>query len=241
MACKKSKKVTSLDQAKYMLGYIGRATNNSYWSVIDFHKKEVIVVSCLEGFMIAGFSIEAIKKGNVEFHSKILSDNEKEWLEAMTAEAEKVVSKYDDFEMRMSLVFSFDLLAKNPNGREVILYHRLVPYQLDEQGNIWLALCCVSAQPFTYKTTKACIDCAKAGLRYDFIDGKFVLSQHRQLVEDEITILDYLAQGVPLKQISANLGMSLRTIERKKKEALDKLGAQTQAAAVCRAKDMGLI
>jgi len=239
MACKKVKDSHCLDQTKCMLGYIGRATN-SYVCVIDFQKEEIIV-NCLEGFTIAGFPTEVIRKGSIEFYNKILSDNEKEWLKTMTTEAGKILLGYDDFEMRMELVFSFDLLAINPNGTEVTLHHRLVPYQLDKEGNIWLSVCCVSALSLTYKTAKACIDCVKTGERYDFVDGKFVPSRHRQLVEDEIAILGYLAQGVAMKQISGHLGMSLRAVERKKKEALDKLGAQTQAAAVYRAKDMGLI
>ncbi|MCL2413634.1 MAG: LuxR C-terminal-related transcriptional regulator [Bacteroidales bacterium] len=239
MVCKKIKNSHCLDQTKCMLGYIGRASN-SYLCVIDFQKEEIIV-NYLEGFTIAGFPTEVVRNGSIEFYNRILSDDEKEWLRTMVAEAGKILLEYDDFEMRMELVFSFDLLAKNPNGTEVTLHHRLVPYQLDKEGNIWLALCCVSALSLTYKTTKACIDCVKTGDRYDFIDGKFVKSRYRQLVEDEIAILGYLAQGMAIKQISGHLGMSLRAVERKKKEALDKLGAQTQAAAVYRAKDMGLI
>ena len=223
-----------------MLGYASRATNSCLY-MIDMHKKKVIAGDSI-GLAIAGFSTDGLRKDGIAFYNKILLDSEKEWAQEVYTELlERIFPKYEDLEERMSLVFSYDLLAKNPNGREVTLYHRLVPYQLDKIGSLRLALCSVSASSFTYKATKACADFAITGKRYDYVDGKFVLSQHKYLTQEEIAILGYLAEGMAIKRISGILGMCLRTIERKKKKALDKLKAQTQAAAVYRAKSMGLI
>jgi DNA-binding CsgD family transcriptional regulator len=208
--------------------------------MIDFHEEQVVVGN-LTGHTVAGFPIEVVKREGLNFTDKILPESEKEWVQNMNNEAYKIFSKYDDFETRMTIVFSHDLQAKTPNGREITLHHRLVPYLLDENGNLWLALCTISAVPLTHKATKACIDCGETGERYDYIGGKFVLSQHKHLTEEEVAILGHLADGIAIKQISAKVGMSLRAVERKKKDALSKLGAHTQAAAVYRAKNMGLI
>jgi len=238
-ACKKIKKYGDLKQAKCLLGYVSRAINLDL-CMFDFQEKR-IVIGNLTGHTIAGLPIETIRKEGVNIYDKILSNSEIEWAKNMMNESYKFFAQYDDFATRMELVLSWSLQVNTPNGREITLDHRLVPYKLDDNGDLRLALCSISTFPLTYKTTKACIDCVKTGERYDYIDGKFIRSQHKYLTEEELSILGYLADGFAIKQISVKMGLCQRMIERKKKEALDKLGAPTQAAAVYRAMSMGLI
>jgi len=238
-ACKKIKKKHGKNDTKCLLGHVGLAVN-CYICLIDFHEEKVIVGN-LAGHTVAGLPVELIRKEGLKLSDKILPESEREWLKNMDIEARKIFAQYDDFDTRLEFVFSHDLQAKTPSGREITLYHRLVPYQLDENGDLWLAVCAVSAMPLTHKATKACIDSVRTGERYDYIDGKYILSEHKHLTEEEIEILAHLADGIAIKQISAKIGISLRAVERKKKVALTKLGAHTQAAAVYRAKSMGLI
>ena len=238
-SCEKVKKEQHLAHAKCMLGYISRAINTPIY-MVDVQKRQVIM-SNLAGHTVAGLPVEAVRRDGLKFYDKILSDSEKEWKQKMQVAADKVIAKNYDSDLHMDFVFSYDLQANTPNGREVTLHHRFVPYQRDEDEKLWLGLCAISALPLTCKTSKACLDCVETGERYDYIDDKFVLSPHKHLTEEEIAILGYLADGVALKQISAKVDLSLRVVERKKKEALDKLNAPTQAAAVYKAKSMGLI
>ncbi|MCL2683515.1 MAG: helix-turn-helix transcriptional regulator [Bacteroidales bacterium] len=208
--------------------------------MVDFHKREIIIGS-LSGKILAGIPASLVRKEGFKVYDKILSKAEKRWLLKMNSKANEIFRSYSDPEMRMELVLSYDLKAKAPDGREVILHHRLVPYQFDDNGNLWLALCTISALPLTNKLTKASIECIKTGERYDYVDDEFVSSEYKTLTEDEISILGYLADGVALKQIGEKIGISLRAVERKKQSALGKLGAPTQASAVYRAKSIGLI
>jgi len=238
-ACKKIKQDSGLKETKCLLGYVSRAINLDL-CMFDFQENRIIIGN-LTGHTIAGLPIETIRKEGVNIYGRILSDGEMELAKNIMNEAYKFFTKCDDLATRMELVFSWSLQVNTRNGREITLNHRLVPYKLDDNGDLWLALCSISTLPLTYKITKACIDCVKTGERYDYIDGKFIRSQHKYLTEEELSILGYLADGLAIKQISVKMGLCQRMIERKKKEALDKLGAHTQAAAVYRAIRMGLI
>ena len=222
-----------------MLGYVSRAINTCLY-LVDFREQRIILGN-LSGHTIAGFPTEMIRKEGLNIYNKVMPESEKLWWSEMIPKAHKIFDSYEDCDARMELVLSCDLIGKTPSGREVNFHHRIVPYQLDDDGNLWMVICAISPLPLTHKTTKACIDCFKTGERYDYIDGKFVLSEHRHLTEEEVVILGHLADGIPIKAISDKIGLSLRVTERKKKNALDKLGAATQAAAVYRAKNMGLI
>ena len=237
--CNNLRKTHCLDSTKCMLGFVNRAINFGLY-MIDYREKKLIIGN-LPGHVIAGLPVEMFNKRGIKIYDNILSKDEMKWAHQVYAQAQKVFDLYDDYETRMELVFSYDLVSVTPSGRQITLRHRVVPYQLDENGYMWLALCTVSTSLLTHKTTKACIDCIKTGERYDYVDDKFVLSQHKYLVEDEISILGYLADGMAMKQISVAMDLSLRVVERKKKDALEKLGAATQAAAVYKAKGMGLI
>jgi DNA-binding CsgD family transcriptional regulator len=237
--CKQVKKSHCLDRSKCVLGYVSRAINTCLY-LVDFREQRIILGN-LSGHTIAGFPTEMIRKEGLGIYHKILLDSEKDWWREMTVQAYKIFDSYEDCEVRMELVLSCDLTAKTPSGREVNLHHRIVPYQLDNDGNLWMVICAISPTQLTHKTTKACIDCMKTGERYDYIDGKFILSEHCHLTEEEVVILGHLADGLPIKAISDKIGLSLRVTERKKKSALDKLGAATQAATVYRATNMGLI
>jgi len=237
--CNKIRKDHCLDTTKCMLGFVNRAINTGLY-MIDYREKKLIIGN-LPGHVVAGLPVEMFNKRGIKVYENILSKDEIKWADEVYAQAQKVFDLYDDHETRMEIVFSYDLASVTPKGRQITLRHRVVPYQLDEDGYMWLAMCAVSTSPLTHKVTKACIDCIKTGERYDYIDNKFVLSQHKYLTEEEITILGYLADGMAMKQISAVMDLSLRAVERKKKDALEKLGAATQAAAVYKAKGMGLI
>ena len=237
--CKKIQKSHCLDRTKCMLGYVSRA-NNTCLYMVDFHEYKIILGN-LSKHTFAGFPAELVRKEGLNIYNKILPKSEKEWFQKMINSADAIFSKYEDIETRMEVVFSYDLVCKTPGGRLLTLHHRLVPYQLDQEGNLWIGLCAVSPLPLTHKPMKACVECVKTGERFDYVDEKFVLSEQKYLTEEEIEILGHLADGLAMKQISAEMGISARLTERKKKEALDKLGAATQAAAVYRAKNMGLI
>ncbi|MCL2683514.1 MAG: LuxR C-terminal-related transcriptional regulator [Bacteroidales bacterium] len=225
---------------QYVLGFISRVANNNVF-LIDY-KKHKIFVSEVQRYSIAGGLNELMKKEDVaNLYNDILLDSEKEWLFKMIEEAFKIFRKYNKLGIGTELELSYDVKGKSVHDREVVLHYRLIPYQYDDNGNLWLAFCIITTLPLTHKTAKASIECLKTCERYDFIDNEFVLSDYRPFTRIEIAILGYLADGYMLKQIADKIGMSLRFVEQRKKDVLEKLGATTQAAAVYKAMNMGLI
>ena len=221
------------------LGFFNRLTHSNVF-MVDYRKQRLLVGSSSVP-SITGYSWDFIRKEGFKIYHLILTEKEQEILQKIDTEAFKLFDRYSDFKDRLSLEISYDIMAKHKNGREFMMCHRLVPFQLCDDGNLWLAMCIVSTNSLVQKTTRACVENHRTKERFDFIDKKFVPSDYKCLSSDEMAILGYLADGVAMKQISEKMGTSLRIVERKKKDVLNKLSAATQAAAVYKAKTMGLI
>ena len=222
-----------------ILGSFSSITNDNVY-MIDFRLQKIIVSNAFNP-TISGYSKEMIKKEGFRIYNRILQSNEQKWLMKMSEDAYRIFYSYDDIEKRLAFLFSYDVVAKAKDGREVTLYHRLIPYQLCSNGNMWLAICVISSNTLSLKATKACIDNRITSKRYNYIDGKFRLEKQKHLTQDELTILKYLANGAMLKQIGDKLNVHQRYVDRKQKNALKKLGATTPAMAIYRATNMGLI
>ena len=225
-------------RVEYRLGFFNRLMNTCVY-MIDYRTRKLIFadVPCPT---ISGFSRDILKQEGFNIYAKILPPDELQWLQKMQEESQRIYFNYS-IEERIGLDFYYDLMMTGKGGQSVPIYQRIVPYRLCNAGNIWLALSVISAVPFTYKTTKACIDNHVTGERYDFIDDKFVLSKRKHLTQDEVTILRYLASGFSLKDAATEIGTKYRTALQKETSAFRKLGVTTQAAAVYRANTQGLL
>ncbi|MDR1951701.1 MAG: helix-turn-helix transcriptional regulator [Bacteroidales bacterium] len=221
------------------LGFINRIMNTCVY-MIDYRTKRIIFGN-VSNPTICGYSREVFKQEGFNIYKKILSEDEMLWLTKMNEDACRIFYSYSNFEDRMGVEFSYDLTAIAKNGKQVSLYQRIVPYRLCENGNIWLALCAASTKPFTPNETKARIDNYVTGDSYNYVKEKFVFVEQKHLTEDEVLIIKCLAEGIRMKDIGNELGIKQRTVEQKARSAFDKLEVATQGAAVCRAKDRGLI
>jgi DNA-binding CsgD family transcriptional regulator len=232
--------VFSEQHIQRLLGFLSRLMNTSVY-MIDCREQKLYVGNTPKP-TISGYPKEFIRKESLRIYDKILCEGEKQRLDEISQEAFNIFHKYDNLEVREQLEFTYELKGKTITEREVSYCYRLTPFRLDGNGNLWLALCVVSTQPcITLRNTKASIGSFATGERFDYVDGKFAVSKLKSLLQDEVAILGYLAEGYLVKQITEELGIPQRTIERKLTDIYSKLKVRTQAAAVFRAKDMGLI
>jgi DNA-binding CsgD family transcriptional regulator len=145
-----------------------------------------------------------------------------------------------DEKKRMDLRLSYDLKVKTINGTEFTLHHKLTPFRLCKNGNLWLALCHVIEVASKDTKNVNMID-AVDGKKYNFVNGYFVLSKDEVLTYREKQILAMLAKDMTAEQISKNLSISLPVLNRHKRKIFNKLGVEKSTSAIHKAHTEGLI
>jgi DNA-binding CsgD family transcriptional regulator len=220
------------------LGLFNRACDGSFYIADYYHEKMLVGDSSHSTF--SGYSRTFVEKEGFEFYRRILSPSELEWFQKVHKEASKILYSYPESQ-RINLEFSYDLLATTINGKEMILHYKLVPFQFDKNGNMWLGLI-FCTQLFSRPIgPKASIDNFETGDKYEFVNGEFVLSKIKALTNDEISILKWIATGIPCKNMCDLLNISERSLRRREQSAFAKLGADTPASAVYKATSLGII
>ena len=232
-------KFFSTENTKKLLDSFNRACNGNFY-MVDYCTEKIIAGSA-PNQTICGYSKKLIEKENLSFYKRILSEEEFYWLVRMNREAHDVFYSYPESE-RKDLEFTYTLVAHTTHHEELVLHHKLVPFELCKNGNLWLALCFVSAAPFhPSKHTKASITHINTGEKHNFINGKFVKCNTGALTSKDIEILEMLGHDVQCKQICTSMNFSESCLKRKKHDIYTKLGVNTSAGAVYKAKELGLI
>jgi DNA-binding CsgD family transcriptional regulator len=235
---KKTFRALSTQKIDEMLGLINRACEGSFYMADYFNEKLLIGDSSLSTF--SGYSRALVEKEGFDFYRRILQPDEYNWMQKMAKEAANVLYSYPE-PQRKNMEFTYDLKVTTINDREITIRYKLVPFELDENGNLWLGLMFASQQFSVSIGPKAIIDNYKTGERYDFVNGKFVLLETKSLTSDETTILKWIANGISGKNMCDLLKISERSLRRKERSAFDKLGADTPAEAVYKAVTLGII
>ncbi|MCL2028651.1 MAG: hypothetical protein FWG79_09255, partial [Bacteroidales bacterium] len=211
---KEQARIHSTQKIEEELSLFNRICNGNFYMVDYFHEKLIVGVSSAS--TLTGHSQTLVKKEGFEFYHRILKPDEFNWLVRMTKEAHNIFYKYP-VSQRQDLEFSYGLTAMSANGGEMVLRHRLVPYQLCKNGNMWLSLCFVSISSSLQEPGKAAIVNSKTGEQYDFVKNKFVLSTAKALTHDDIKVLKWMTQELSTGQMCKLLKMSESCFKRHKK------------------------
>jgi len=222
------------------LSLFDRACEGNFYMVDYCNHKLITSHSDTSTIGFFGHSRDLIQIEGIDFYERVLLKSELQWLVQMNEEAHNVFYTYPESE-RQNLEFSYDLIAKAKNRQNVVLRHKLVPYKLDENGNMWLGLCHVTVSHFLSVFCKAKIVNIQTGENYEFIDGKFLPSDIKALDLEEIAILKSTAEDIPIKQIAQRLKISESSLKRKRQLIFDKLDCKTMVSAIYKATSMKLI
>ena len=214
-------------------------TGGSNFYLLDYYRKKIIVDSPAS-LILCGHSKDFANKKGFGFFQYILSEHEWIWLSRMNKEAYKFLFNYPE-DKRKNFVVSYDLKLSTKKGKELLLHHRVTPYKLCGNGNIWLGLCHAWASSEN-KSGQPYIINQKTGERYDFIKNKFVKSNTISLTEEELMILRLLVQELSEEDVKEQLKISsVANLKYKKRELFQKLGAKTSASAIHKAHLLGII
>ena len=144
---------------------------------------------------------------------------------------------------RLDYSISYDFRLKQPNGHLMLVNHKLAPLALDEDGNIWIALCVVSLSSNEKPNS---IVIAKSGaekkiFEYGLTTKKWNERKIVKLNHQEKEILMLSAQGFTVKEIAERLFLSADTIKFHRKNVFKKLNATNISGAIFAAVNHGII
>jgi len=220
------------------INFFNRVCESNFY-ILDFRNQKLISGN-LSSVLLCGYPIDLVEKEGADFFKRILSENEFEWFSQLNKEWYNIFYSYPELQ-RQNLEFTYDLLATTSSQQEIILRHKLVPYKLDKNGNMWLGLYHITSSEHLSILSKAKIVNIQTGESYDYIQGKFMLSDVKTLSCEEIMILRYSAKEIPLKQIADMLKVSVSSLKRKRQQIFDKLESKTIASAIYKATMMKII
>ena len=227
----------SKEKVEKTLGFFNRAGNGNFY-MVDYRNQKIIMGDSTN-LTLTGYSKKTIVREKFGFFNRILKQEEKEWLQNANNKAFDVFFGYPESQ-RLDLEFTYDLIAQTLAHHEIILRHKMVPYKLCNNGNLWLGLCFIMSISFLPIRHKACIVNAKTGDTHIYNNNTFVLSKFGTLNPEERRILDLMSKDVPTKKIYEILKISESSFKQKKQGVFNKLNAQSWAAAVQQAHLLGL-
>ncbi len=223
---------------KEMLRPFNQHRGGSYFFV-DFYSKKMILDMPNE-MVLCGQPKETLEEPGFDFLSKILNKKDLNWLNQMWKEYQKMFLKVDE-NKRKDFLLLYDLNVKMGGGCKRILHYKIVPYQLCNRGNLWLALVCVS-QSLSTGENNACMLNLETKKRYDFKNNIFEESDIAMLNPYELSVLDMFARGMLESAVREQLeGMAHSTYHDLRGKLFKKLEVFTPAEAVLRAYQLGLI
>lgn len=236
---KKDLKAFDLQKTEKVLSSFNRACSGDFYMIDYFHQR--FIIDSPHSLILCGHPKELADQKGFAFFSKILKREELDWILQMNEAAYKVLFN-QPIEQREKSVVSYDLTVTTAEGNVLVLHHKVTPYQLCKNGNMWLGLCHTILSSSKVANGKATIFNEETGKKYNFVDGEFVLLDTNPITPEDMKILRCMVKGLADKDICKELkGMSLSTFKPRKRRLLEKLGAKNSAHAVHKAHMEGLI
>jgi DNA-binding CsgD family transcriptional regulator len=199
-----------------------------------------MIVDSSSSTILCGYQKELAQSEGIDFFRRIMSGSRF----ALRAHREKdffnIFYRYPEV-YRRNFVLLSDIVLEDISHNELILHHKMVPYKLDKNGNMWLALCFCSAFPEKAEDSRSSLTNSATGERYEFMGGSFVLSDTNILDQEELLILEWMAKELSAEYICETMKISESSLKRKKQKIYTKLGVLSSNGAIRRAQIMGII
>jgi len=232
------KKKFNENELRNMISLFRQMTNGEFY-VMDYARQKLILED-LPTPISVGYSRKLVQSEGLNFYRRILKKNELEWLHRLNKAAHDVFHSCPEHQ-RKKIEFYYSLNTETINQRELVLYHKLVPYQLCLNGNMWLGLCASSLSPFQDTYGKAVIVNIEAKKKYNFDGKEFKLSKDIVLSQEELNILKWMVNDFSAKEMCDLLMISRTHFFRKTQQLYKKLDAKSPTGAVHKAHLMKII
>ena len=228
-----------LDRIKPTLQKIGDISN-SVVSIFDLYKKNHAFHSSKLG-LIMGYSFEEVDNGGEHFiDNKIHPDDFTVLMQNGLTLFKLFFNFSTDEKLNHKLVSEYRIM--NAAGNYVRIIEQQQVLELDNKGNLWLALGIVDISPNQQNMHER----IKSEL-INFRTGSIIpFSETREditikLTKRETEVLKLVKDGYLSKEISDKLAISMHTVNAHRQRVLEKLGVNNSMEAVMLASKLGLI
>lgn len=208
--------------------------------VIDYHKKGFLYVSDNPLFL-CGEKPQDVQSMGYGFYEKYVPRKDLEMLLIINEKGFDFYYKLNVYD-RLNYSISYDFHLIQPNKNKVLVNHRLTPMTLDQDSNIWLALCVVSLS--TANKAGNIIITGKGrrkSYEYNLKTLEWEVKPELKLTPKEREILTTSTQGLSGCEIAGKLGISEATVKFHKKNIFKKMKVTNIAAAITHASNYNLI
>lgn len=201
--------------------------------IIDHYKQGFLYVSDNPIFL-CGQSAQDVRKSGYHFYLDHVPPDELNMLSEINKAGIQFYNKIPVGD-RLNYTISYDFHLIQPNKRRILINHKLTPLVLDDEHNIWLALCVVTHSPnneagnviITKRGEKQ-----KVSLRYDLSTKEWVSQKRIRLTPRQKEILALSAQGITMNEIARELDISSDTVKLHKKNIFEKLQVKNMVEAI---------
>jgi DNA-binding CsgD family transcriptional regulator len=207
-------------------------------SVFDlFQQRHIYLSKHFE--QVLGYNLDdANAQGNDYFDSRVHASDLAHSLLSGTYFLDMALAMPPHDRLKYKLVHEYRM--RHAEGHYVRVIEQFKGLELDDRGNIWLALCVLDISPDQDEVAgfRARLVDTRTGRLYE---GPVAPSPSTPLSNREQEVLRLLAQGHISKQIADKLYISVHTVNTHRQRIIEKLQASNTAEAVNYAYSMGLI
>ena len=212
---------------------------NSAISIFDLFRQEHVYLSA-KFESTFGFQIERAKKeGNAYFNKRMFKED--------IIKAEAIGSHFMKFaytldpEERKNYKLINEYRMTTGMDKEIRVIEQFQALELDEKGNVWLALCVMDISP------DQDLDSPLKSRLINFKTGELFYFEpvektgKPKLSSREREVLNLIAKGFASKQIADELYISVHTVNTHRQKIIGKLEVSNTTEAVKYASDLGLL
>ncbi len=215
-----------------------RSTYQSVY-IIDYFKRNFLYVSPNPMFL-CGWSPEQMKELGYRFYLEYVPQDEQLLLLDLNRAGFSFYSNLP-VEERRDWYIQYDFHIVN-NGHPILINHKLTPIALTSDGQIWLALCVVSA---SNHTTPGHIEIHRVGspeyFEYNRLTRRWNKRSLPTLTEGEKSVITFSIQGYTMSEIADKMCLSHDTIKKYRKQLFEKLGVRNITEAIVAATNNKLL
>jgi DNA-binding CsgD family transcriptional regulator len=216
---------------------VARMTYQSLY-VVDYYARKFLYVSDNPLFL-CGCAPEAVREAGYGFYLQHVPEREHDMLLEINRAGFEFCARVP-VEDRTKYTISYNFHILN-DRRETLINHKLTPLALSGDGAVWLAACTVS---LSSRRDKGHVEARKTGAADCW---NYSLERHRWERADSISLSDrekdillLSAQGCTMRDIAAQLYISVSTVKFYKARLFERLRANNIAEALSIASSHGM-